>query len=220
MECNNTTVGFRSQRLFLFNLPSGWMHFRNGKLVKSRITTRECRIKRHHTSILFLKNFAVKPSRHKRGRVRWTHRCRGAQNGKDCPQCSADICSYFIVEPLEGLILLLFIHVAKPLYFRFQIACWPVNLAVLLWSLTPPPPLILPSIPLYFHFFPSSLSHFSLPSSSHYLSDSEWSSFPHQSTAERDGATLLYLSVFIQLIFHTLTSNIVTFCSWDNRAEH
>lgn len=36
----------------------------------------------------------------------------------------------------------------------------------------------------------------------------------------RDTTTLLYLSVFIQLIFHTLTSNIAALCSWDNRAEH
>lgn len=81
-----------------------------------------------------------------------------------------------------------------------------------------PPPLFCPSLS------PSCL-YFSLPSfspslcSSHYLSDSDWSSFPHQSTAERDRARQLHLTVFIQLIFHTITSNIVTLHSWGNRAQ-
>lgn len=45
MECNDSTVRFRSPSLFLFNLPSGWIQFRIWKLVESRIRTQECRIK-------------------------------------------------------------------------------------------------------------------------------------------------------------------------------
>lgn len=42
----------------------------------------------------------------------------------------------------------------------------------------------------------------------HYLSDSDWSSFPHQSTAKTDRDRQLHPSVFIQLIIHTFPSNI------------
>lgn len=42
----------------------------------------------------------------------------------------------------------------------------------------------------------------------HYLGDSDWSSFPHQSTAKTDRDRQLHPSVFIQLIIHTFPSNI------------
>lgn len=64
---------------------------------------------------------------------------------------------------------------------------------------------------LLFLFSPSfSLSFSPFLSSSDYLIDSDWSSFPHQSTAERDRARQLQQSMFIQLIIHTFPSNIVT----------
>lgn len=126
----------------------------------------------------------------------------------------------FFVEPLEWLILVLFVHVAKPLYFRFKIALRPVNLAVLLSSLTPPP-LLLHSIPLYFHFFPFFLIPISPSRAPVIISVTQSGAHFHISPPQnRDTTTLLYLSVFIQLIFHTLTSNITALCSWDNRAEH
>lgn len=56
------------------------------------------------------------------------------------------------------------------------------------------------------------------PSSTHYLSDSDRSSFPLQSTSEVDRTRQLHLSMFIQLIFHTLTSNIVALYCWGNRS--
>lgn len=75
----------------------------------------------------------------------------------------------------------------------------------------PPPPLFHLSLFLFYFFsiFLPSLFSPSL-SSSHYLSDSDWSSFPHQSTAQRDRARQLHPSMFIQLIIHTFSSNIVT----------
>lgn len=85
-----------------------------------------------------------------------------------------------------------------------RVACF-----IMLHSCSQPPPL--------FHLSPfTSFLSFSLPSfsfslsSSHYLSDSDWSSFPHQSTAERDRARQLHPSMFIKLIIHTFPSNIVT----------
>lgn len=66
--------------------------------------------------------------------------------------------------------------------------------------------------PFWISFFSSSFSPPFLASlgSSHYLSDSDGSSFPHQSTAETDRARQLRPSMFIQLIIHTFPSNIVT----------
>lgn len=60
----------------------------------------------------------------------------------------------------------------------------------------------------FFSIFLPPLSPPSL-SSSHYLSDSDWGSFPHQSTAVRDRTRQLHPSLFIQLIIHTFPSNIV-----------
>lgn len=103
--------------------------------------------------ILYLKNSKIKSSRQKPGCMQWTHGCLGAWKGLFSHSFLPIFALIFFVEPLEWLILVLFVHVAKPLYFRFKIARRPVNLAVLLSSLTQPP-LLLHSIPLYFHFFP------------------------------------------------------------------
>lgn len=175
-------------------------------------------------SILFY--FWIKTGVKSQDTSMWTHHCCGAQNEKGRPQFSADICPSFIAGPLEWLISLLFIHltVAKLLYFSFRIA--PVHLAVLIWppppTCAPPPPLLLDSFPLYLYLFFSIFSPVPLspsrapviiwvpPTGAHF----------HISPPQKDTTRLLYLSVFIQLIFHTLPSNIAALCSWDNRAEH
>lgn len=127
------------------------------------------------------------------------HHCRGAQNGKGRSQFSTHICFTLIVEPLEWLILLLFIHqtVTKPLYFRFKIAYWPVHLAVQLW-----PPhhhhFSFHSISLYFH--PLCFSFFHLfpisPSLAPVIISVTQTGAPHQSTAERYHQTVTSVCVY------------------------